>query len=252
MKVLGTTVKILFGLPLIIPVLLFCIISMQACKQLIIKNSEMQKMKLIYVMDPQCGWCYGNSENISNLKESYENELEFELLVGGMWLGPNAPRGGSNLSLFLQNHAPAMERTTGAKVGQPYYDLAKDSTYVFSSLEASAAIVAVKEIASEKTFSFSKEVQRALMVNGKRLDKIETYNPILKDLSIDELAFKNLWMSNTNLEAARKEFERAASLVSGFPTLLLSTKDTVRVLASGYFNLEKMKQEINHIKNSGN
>lgn len=46
-------------------------------------------MKVTYVMDPQCGWCYGNSENITALQKEFEEEFDFELLVGGMWLGKN-------------------------------------------------------------------------------------------------------------------------------------------------------------------
>ena len=46
---------------------------------------------------PSCGWCYGN-ENITALQEEFKNEFDFELLVGGMWLGQNAPEGGDNPS----------------------------------------------------------------------------------------------------------------------------------------------------------
>ncbi|WP_260128811.1 hypothetical protein [Elizabethkingia anophelis] len=41
-------------------------------------------MKLIYIMDPLCGWCYGNSDNILELFEKYKNDIKFEILPGGM------------------------------------------------------------------------------------------------------------------------------------------------------------------------
>jgi putative protein-disulfide isomerase len=41
-------------------------------------------MKLIYVMDPLCGWCYGNSRNTEMLHTGFGNEIEFEILPAGM------------------------------------------------------------------------------------------------------------------------------------------------------------------------
>jgi protein-disulfide isomerase-like protein with CxxC motif len=40
-------------------------------------------------MDPLCGWCYGNSDNVLELFEKYKNEIKFEILPGGMWVGEN-------------------------------------------------------------------------------------------------------------------------------------------------------------------
>ena len=37
-------------------------------------------MKLIYIMDPLCGWCYGNSDNVLELFEKYNNDIKFEIL----------------------------------------------------------------------------------------------------------------------------------------------------------------------------
>ncbi|MGB0871262.1 MAG: DsbA family protein [Flavobacteriales bacterium] len=203
-----------------------------------------KNMKLIYVMDPQCGWCYGNSENVSSIRKTFDQTFNFELLVGGMWLGNDAPVGGTELSGFLQAHAPRMAKTTGANVGQAYYDLATDSSYAFSSLEPSAAIVLIKTISPENTFAFTKDVQKMLLQDGKRLDKLENYLPILKSLKINEDDFKKAWLSAENIKNTQAEFSKASQLANGFPTLILQTKDGQKVLASGYFDLEQMVQTL--------
>ena len=203
-------------------------------------------MKVTYVMDPQCGWCYGNSENITALQEDFEEE--FDLLVGGMWLGQNAPVGGDNLSQFLHKHAPRIATTTGAKVDSSYYKLAKDSTYSFSSLEPSAAIQLVKEIAVDKVFPFAKNVQLALFVEGKKLDDKETYIEILKTMSIDPSAFGSLWMGADNISKTKAEFTYARKLANGFPTLVITQNGKTETLASGYFNKETMVQKLNTLK----
>jgi len=204
-------------------------------------------MKIIYIMDPQCGWCYGNSDNITALQEEFKDDFDFELLVGGMWLGENAPLGGDGLSQFIQNHAPRMAATTGVTVDSNYYELAKDSTYTFSSLEPSAAIQLIKEIAPDKVFSFAKKVQRALFTEGKRLDKKEIYLEILKTMSIDTAVFDSLWMGEDNIFKTKAEFTNAGKITNGFPALILTSKDKTETLASGYFNKETMIHKLNFL-----
>ncbi|MCT4665114.1 MAG: DsbA family protein [Flavobacteriales bacterium] len=195
-------------------------------------------MKLTYIMDPQCGWCYGNSSNILKLQEKFGKEIEFEILVGGMWLGQDAPKGGAELSSFLKNHAPRMSQTTGAEVSEAYYQLALDSSYSFSSLEPSAALVLFLELYPNRVFEFSHNIQKALFVLGKRLDQKETYQEILLSMDIDFKEFEKKWMTATNISAAKKIFNQASSKASGFPTVLLNNQ----LLVEGYFDYHQVEK----------
>lgn len=211
------------------------------------KKNDSPMKKIVYIMDPQCGWCYGNGDNITALRQTFEDKFEFELIVGGMWLGQNAPKGSPQLSGFLKQHGPQMSTTTGAEIGDGYYALGANPAYIFSSLEPSSAVIAIKQIAPDQVFPFAKKVQLALLVDGKRLDKIETYLPILGELSIDKESFEKSWMSEENLTATRKEFAYAKGLVNGFPTLIFQSSDTTQVLSSGYFRKEAMINTLNQL-----
>lgn len=195
-------------------------------------------------MDPQCGWCYGNSQNITALHETFKDDFDFELLVGGMWLEKNAPAGGNKLSNFLHHHAPRMIAITGAHIDNRYYELAKEKTYTFSSLAPSAAIRLVKDVAQDQVFLFAKKVQQALFVEGKRLDEKETYSQVLIAMGIDKKIFENRWMKKENIANTKAEFSYASSIAHGFPTLLITKNSKTEVLASGYFNLEQMKKTL--------
>jgi putative protein-disulfide isomerase len=205
--------------------------------------------KLIYIMDPQSGWCYGNSYNIAAVYNHFKNICEVEFLVAGMWLGENAPYGGELLTKFLIKHSPSMISGTRVSFSKAYFDSAKKKSNSFSSLEPCAAIVLVKEIDHEKTFSFIEETQKALFVEGKMLDVMETYIAIFKKLKIDEVLFKERWLSEANLAATRTEFALAKSLDRHFPTLLIQDgKETIR-LASGYFEKDPMLREVHKLLN---
>lgn len=137
-----------------------------------------------------------------------------------------------------------MEAATVAYLSKAFYELAKDSGYVFSSLEPAAAIVLIKELAPKRTFAFAKAVQRSIFAEGKRLDKIETYEPILRELKIDTEKFEKNWMSESNISKTQKEINTAKQMASGFPTLLFQDESGTHPLTSGYFNKEKMNHTI--------
>lgn len=202
--------------------------------------------KIIYITDAQCGWCYGNSNNISTIYDTFKNSVDFEINVGGLWLKENAPKGGIQLSQYISLNGPRMEQTTGVKIGSGFYTLVKDMSYTFSSLEPSAAVVLVKKLDLNLAFLFAKKVQDALYIDGKRLDKLSTYSPILQELNLDKSNFEKEWLSEENLIKTYAEFKLSTSMAQGFPTLLLQDGKEIKKLASGYFNLENMTNVLVH------
>ena len=60
--------------------------------------------KLIYVMDPLCGWCYGNSANTQHLYDTYKNQIDFEILPAGMWIGENARKQSKPMAQYIKKH----------------------------------------------------------------------------------------------------------------------------------------------------
>lgn len=37
-------------------------------------------MKLLYIMDPLCGWCYGNSENMLRLEQELTDQISIDVM----------------------------------------------------------------------------------------------------------------------------------------------------------------------------
>ncbi|MGB3776267.1 MAG: DsbA family protein [Leeuwenhoekiella sp.] len=207
-------------------------------------NAQGENVELIYVMDPQCSWCYANSGNIEEIQEAVKDSMTIDFKAAGMWLDQEAPQGGASFFQRVTQHVPAMLSKTGARVGTAYYDLASDASYTFSSLEPSAAIVLVKKMAPEKTIEFAKMIERALFDQGKRLDEIATYKKILNELAIDSDSFEQNWMSEDNLKETRSEFEKSKKLVTNFPTLVIRRGTKTEILGVGYFTKEQILPKI--------
>ena len=207
-------------------------------------NAQTEKSNLIYVMDPQCSWCYSNSGNIEEIEKALDGKISIDLKVAGMWLDNEAPRGGATYFEDITQNFPRLLARTGADIGTAYYDLASDPTYTFSSLEPAAAIVLVRDMNPEKTLIFAKNIERALFLEGKRLDKLETYLEILNKLHIDSQAFRKNWMSADNLSKTRAEFESAKKLASTYPSLLLQQGKKRQIIGKGYFTKEEVVPKI--------
>lgn len=186
-------------------------------------------------MDPHCGWCYANGSNIEYVYKTFKNYLAFEVMAGGMWLNDRAPVGGNELKTFIDEHAPQLIEKTGAILSDDYLALVKNPEYTFSSLEPSAAMQAVKTMAPHKTLAFSKLVQASIYIEGKRLDKLETYLPILAMLQLDRKTFEATWMSTENKVKTLAEMDYVQGFSTGFPALILKQNEKYYRIASGYF-----------------
>ncbi len=207
-------------------------------------NAQTEKPKLIYVMDPQCSWCYSNSGNIEHVESSLKGNIDVDLKVAGMWLGDEAPKGGSDYFGSITQHFPGMIAKTGAIIGAAYFDLASDPSYTFSSLEPAAAIILVREMDPKKTVVFAKNVEHALFMEGKHLDKLDTYLPILNKLNIDVQVFKKNWMSADNISKTKADFEIAKTFATTYPSLILQQGTKKQVIGVGYFTKEEIMPKI--------
>ena len=181
----------------VLPILMLLLTPLLGWSQ---QQEKTDKMKLIYIMDPQCGWCYANGKNIAAIKEKYAKSFDFELLVGGMWLGADAPVGGESFANFIEVNGGRLTEVTGAPFGQAFLEMCKDSTYTFSSLEGAAAIVWALQQDEDKGFLLAKAIQDDFYLEGKRYDIEATYKAIIQSLGLDFEAFQKDWMSPQNIE----------------------------------------------------
>ena len=91
-------------------------------------QSQKERKKAIYIMDSQCGWFYGNSNNIENIYNQFKDDIEIEIMAGGLLLGTNATKGSVELNRFIANKAPQMEKATEVTIGKKIYERLKDNS----------------------------------------------------------------------------------------------------------------------------
>ncbi len=88
-------------------------------------------------------------------------------------------------------------------------------------------------------------VQKRVFIDGFKLDTIEAYEDILKDLLIDVEEFKKLWLSEENSKSLYLEFDKSRQLANSYPTLLLKDDFTIQILSRGYFDYKDIENNLN-------
>ena len=114
----------------------FCIITYrQVC---------MDKPTLLYVYDPLCGWCYGFSPVMQRLHETFHEQIQFEVLSGGMVLGDRAGPIGQ-VAPYISWAYKHVEERCGVKFGADFLEgVLKPGTAIFSSEKPCTALTVFK------------------------------------------------------------------------------------------------------------
>jgi putative protein-disulfide isomerase len=217
---------------------------------LLSQTSYAQKtMKLIYVYDPLCGWCYGFSPVIEAFVKKYQADFEVEVISGGMVTGDRiGPIG--EVAPYIAWAYKDVENATGVKFGSNFLDhVLKKGTAIFTSLPASYALTAFKTLKPAEQLSFAARLQKAVYFDGFEPLDTGQYGLLAAEFGLQAANFLMAMQSPKNLAATHAEFAMSQKLgVRGFPTVFLKDLDTYYNLAKGAVSLKILEQNYLSVK----
>lgn len=204
-------------------------------------DANSQKTEIVYVGDPMCSWCYGISNELQNLQNSIEN-IELTIILGGLRNG-NRDQWNKEFTEFLKHHWEEVE----AKSGMPFnYDLLSWNSFEYNTEPACRAVVTVKKIAPEKTWSFFKATQKRFYFNNKDPKKVEFYRTICNQLDIPFEIFTEVFQTKEIKESTLQEFAYARKIgATGFPSIYLLENGQLIKISAGYTTADKLIEQIN-------
>lgn len=200
-----------------------------------------EKATLLYFGDPMCSWCYGFSPEFSKVTEALEDEVNVELVMGG--LRPYNTQTMTDLGDFLQHHWEEV----GQRSGQPFkYDILKDASFVYDTEPACRAVTTIRELKPEVEFEFFKAVQKAFYFENKNTDDLTTYTDLSAQFGFEKTAFAEMFESADMKAKVKKDFEKSAAMgVRGFPTVILKKGEKVILISNGYAEAEQVIDKVN-------
>lgn len=224
---------------------LLCILVLGSSSEFKNSKAHKEKIKLLYVYDPLCGWCYGFGPVAEKIEHDYAGSVELEIISGGMIMGDRiAPVG--DMAGYILDAIPRLQKTTGVTFGQPYIKLLKEGTYVTSSEKPSVALCVYKSFKTERRVEFAHSIQKAFFVDAKDLNQNSTYADLAATFGIERNQFLTRMQDSIYLKQAHAEFKRAADLgITGFPTLLQQQGTAYTKISEGYSNYESIEKYLN-------
>lgn len=206
---------------------------------------------LIYCYDAYCGWCYGFSPVMKKIAADFTDDLDVEVLSGGMMIGEEAMPI-EKIGPFIQRSYKRVEDLTSIQFGEDYLwhiNNPDKSDWVMNSEKPSIALCIFKEIYPERQLEFAADLQHALNYEGRDLDDDEAYRHLLDKYGLDQEMFYSRLGSEAYKEQAYYEFSLCKQLqVTGFPTVFVQTGELKFVMvARGYTAYTALKERIENV-----
>ncbi|MBX2841194.1 MAG: DsbA family protein [Flammeovirgaceae bacterium] len=206
-----------------------------------------KKNEIIYVGDPMCSWCYGIANELDKLIEEYKEKVTFKTVMGGLRPHTQESMDGETKRM-IRHHWEEVYK----KSGQPFkYDLlAEETSFIYDTEKPCRAVVVIRNLKPEATFSFYKDVQFAFYAENMDTNVPENYLPLAKKYGVSSEDFLKGFSSEEIRKETYEDFVWAKQVgVTGFPTVIYKDEETLYAVALGYNTFENMKKTIFNIEN---
>ena len=206
---------------------------------------------LYYCYDACCGWCYGFTPVMKRIAEEYKNQLEFEVLSGGMIIG-ELVQPVSKIAGYIQTAYKKVEETTRITFGENFLwhiNNPEESDWHMNSEKPAIALCVFKDYHPGRQVEFATDLEYALHGEGRDLDDNEAYRHLLEKYSIQPEAFYEKLQSEEYKERAYYEFALCKQLqVTGYPAVLLQINDSkFFLLTRGYADYEELRERLENV-----
>lgn len=178
-------------------------------------------MRLDYVYDPLCGWCYGAAPLVAAARKVLPVVLHGGGMMAGAQRQPVTPR----LRDYVMPHDRRIAQLTGQPFGHAYTEsLLRDHGAVLDSAPPITAVLAAEQLAGRGADMLAR-VQVAHYQQGRRIAEAELLQTLAVELGLDSEAFATCFASlsgaptQAHIEASRHLLAEVGG--GGFPTLVL-------------------------------
>lgn len=208
-------------------------------------------LRLLYIYDALCGWCYGSSPVIGKLHDAYKERLAFDVRSGIM-VPPEHAQPIAAKAAYIAQAYKTVEEYTGVTFGEAYLQHIfhpESSPWVEESLTPATALCLLKAGDSRQAFHFASAIQNAHMAEGKDLSDAETYRPLAESIGLEWEDFRTKLASEEWRETAQYEAALVRQLgVTGFPAVVVQvSEDKFYLIARGYTPYEDLSARLAHV-----
>jgi putative protein-disulfide isomerase len=196
---------------------------------------------LWYFADPMCSWCWGFSPVITRIKETFGDQINISLNMGGLRPGTTEPMTHALRDEIL-HHWHDVHRLTG----QPFrFENAMPEGFIYDTEPPSRAALSFAKLQPENTLAYFSAIQSAFYTEGLDVTQEKILTELTQQYSVDTQAFQTLFASNELRALTGEHFKRSRQAgVQGFPTLIWQQEEVIETLSRGYLSWETISKII--------
>lgn len=203
------------------------------------------KMRLLYVMDPMCGWCYGFEPELEEFLDKHP-AAEVDWIMGGLAPDTDYPMD-EKLKQTISSYWYEIEKKTQVTFNHDYWKL---NTPYRSTYPACCAVISAESLKAKSAHQMVKAIQSAYYMEAKNPSLKETLIACASSIDLDENQFSEVF----NSEETEQRFQEHISLtyqlqVRAFPALFyINDRNHAYPLTLGYTQAASLKQRLHNIK----
>ncbi len=201
-------------------------------------------MRLLYVMDPMCGWCYGFQPELENFLDKYSS-AKVDWIMGGLAPDTKQPMG-DNLKQTISSYWYQIEKNTQVTFNHDFWKL---NTPYRSTYPACRAVISAESIIEKSTQKMVKAIQSAYYLEAKNPSLEETLIGCASAIGLDENQFLDVFKSKETEQQFQQHLSITRQLqVRGFPALFyIDEENHAYSLAMGFSQTTNLEQRLGHI-----
>ena len=205
-------------------------------------------MKLIYVGDPMCSWCYGFGKELSEVLAA-EPELSLEIVVGGLRAGGTEVLDAAGKQ-FRLTHWARVQAASGLPFNREAF-MAREG-FVYDTGPICRAVVVARTLAPEAPLlDVFRALQHAFYVDGVDTTDPETLARVTAQAltkaghPVDTETALRQYHAASTIKATADDFRTARALgISSFPALLMEAGGVHYAVAPGYASAAEILDNI--------
>jgi len=201
------------------------------------------QMQLIYLMDPQCGWCFGYSSTIGKIASHFQDDerLELSLVTGGLFhpardTGPN----------FAEEKRPIATRVSkkyGVQFSEDYFRNVLGAGRL-DSLIPCQVINAVKINSPRDVFTFAEHLIDAAFTGGRNISELSVCLDVVQESGRDRNAVSSILQTPELATMTKNSFEFAQHVGTGFPSIFLKSERGLVHLGGAQLDVATVKAAV--------
>lgn len=188
-----------------------------------------------------CSWCWGIAQHLGKLKDAFEGQVQFEIVMGGLRNG-GGDAWDDKMKGFLREHWEHVHKASG----QPFsFALLDREEFNYDTEPSCRAVRVVRDMDATKEYLFLKAVQHHFYVDNEDPTQLSFYQSVCADLDLDFEDFSTKFESVEYEQKVQQDFMLAQQYgIKGYPSIAVITPDQGYLIASGYAPFEELKQRV--------